>query len=174
MICRAAIAARHQTALPRGEAQASPHWIPPSSTRAEKAVQMNAGEQNRKQGTASKKSRSGSATRQKTTMAGFRVTAEELEQLRELAGQKRLTVASYMRRQTLEHPTTRTRRRANPQTEVLSAILAQLGKLGGNMNQIARRMNMNETPLANEIQDAFAACRQVSKRVNDLLTGADI
>lgn len=135
---------------------------------------MNAARQDGEEGAARSKSRSGSATRQKTTMAGFRVTPQEREQLRELAGRQRLTVASYMRRQTLEHPTTRTRRRANPQTEVLSAILAQLGKLGGNMNQIARRMNMNETPLASEIQDAFAACRQVSKRVNDLLTGVDI
>lgn len=135
---------------------------------------MNAAGQDGEQGTASKKSRSGSATRQKTTMAGFRVTAEELQKLRELAGLKRLTVASYMRRQTLEQYTTKMRRRADPQTEVFSAIQAQLGKLGGNMNQIARRMNMNETPLASEIKDAFAACRQVSKRLNDLLTGADI
>lgn len=160
--------------LATGVALHFPPLDSPLGTRAQRAVQMNAGEQNREQGTASKKNRSGSATRQKTTMAGFRVTEKEREQLRELAGRQRLTVASYMRRQTLEHPTTRTRRRANPQTEVLSAILVQLGKLGGNMNQIARRMNMNETPLASEIQAAFAACRQVSKRINELLTGADL
>jgi Bacterial mobilisation protein (MobC) len=155
--------------------ESPPIGFPPQANEGiRKRFSMNAAGQNGEQGTAAKKSRSGSATRQKTTMAGFRVTAEELQDLRELAGRQRLTVASYMRRQTLEHPTTRTRRRANPQTEVLSAILAQLGKLGGNMNQIARRMNMNETPLASEIQDAFVACRQVSKRVNDLLTGADI
>lgn len=135
---------------------------------------MNAVEQSGEGSAAGRKSRSGSSSRQKTMMAGFRVNAEELRQLRELAGQKRLTVASYMRRQTIEHPTTRTRRRSDPQTELFSAMLAQLGKLGGNMNQIARRMNMNDTPLASEIQAAFAECRTLSRRINDLLTGKDI
>lgn len=135
---------------------------------------MNAAEQNGEQEAASKKSRSGSATRQKTTIVGFRVTLEECQQLKEQAGEKRLTVASYLRRLAIKKRTTQSRRRANQQTEILSAIHAQLGKLGGNMNQIARRVNRKETPLANEIQSAFAECRSLSRRLNDLLTGSGI
>lgn len=122
-----------------------------------------------------KKSRpSGSEKRQKSLVAKFRVTPEEYAQLEELAGRQRLTVASYMRNRTLERVTTASRRRANAQTAVWSGILAQLGRISGNVNQLSKRVNMGDTPLAEEIRSTLAEVRQLGRQMNDLLTGTSI
>lgn len=116
-----------------------------------------------------KPSRRGSETRQKGTVFGFRLSGKEYQQLQELSEREGLTVASYLRRKALVTPTTRAIRRPVVEVQVLSKLLAELHKIGSNINQTARRVNMGDTPLSGEIASTLAACRQVARQVTDLL-----
>lgn len=116
-----------------------------------------------------KSRRSGSDTRQKGRVFGFRLSIEEYGQLHELAEREGLTIASYLRRTALAAPTSRAIRRPVVEVQVLSKLLAELHKIGSNINQTARRVNMGDTPLSGEIASTLAACRQVARQVTDLL-----
>lgn len=130
---------------------------------------MNAGLKQDGEGTQHKPSRSGSDSRQKRLMAGFRVSADEYRQLHELAEREGLTIASYVRGKALTSPTTRAIRRPVVEKKLLASLLGELHKIGSNINQTARRLNMGDTPLSAEITNTLAACRQVARQVTDLL-----
>jgi hypothetical protein len=69
----------------------------------------------------------------------------------------------------LEKPTTRAIRRPVPEVELLRRYLSELHKIGSNINQTTRRINMGDTPLAAEIQTTYAACRELARRVTSIL-----
>jgi hypothetical protein len=66
--------------------------------------------------------------------------------------------------------TTRAIRRPVVEVELLRRYLNELHKIGSNINQTARRVNMGDTPLAADIQTTYAACRDIARRVTDLLS----
>jgi hypothetical protein len=84
---------------------------------------------------------SGSETRRKSRVVGFRASPGEEAQLALNAERAGLTVSSYVRSRALAEPTTRAVRRPTVERAALSHILAQLGKCGSNLNQIARVLN---------------------------------
>ena len=89
-----------------------------------------------------KPSRSGSETRDKSKVIPSRYSPEEWEQVNEAASRAGLTRSSYQRIQTLQTaPKTRSTRRAPIERETLAKVLGQLGKIGSNLNQIARSIN---------------------------------
>lgn len=93
--------------------------------------------------------RRGSETRVKGRVFGFRLSPGEYQQLGELATREGLTIASYLRDRTLTNPTprrTRAIRRPVVEVKLLAAMLGQLHKVRGNINQIARRVNSGDTP----------------------------
>lgn len=55
-----------------------------------------------------------------------------------------LTVAAYVRMQTLETPPPRARPQPSINVKLLSKLLGQVGKIGSNVNQIAARMNRED------------------------------
>jgi hypothetical protein len=112
-----------------------------------------------------------SERRQKGRVVPFRVSPDEYATLTHLADRAGLTLGSYIRCRSLEKPTTRARRRPPAEVQVLTGYLGQLGKLASNANQLARRVNMGETPLAEEIISTLSACRALAVRVKDLLDG---
>ena len=83
----------------------------------------------------------GSETRQKTGWLHVRVSPEERAEIEAAAEAEGLTVGSFIRDKMLKKIATRPRRRPSLDRVLLGQILGQLGKLGGNLNQIARRLN---------------------------------
>ena len=131
---------------------------------------MNGAQEPEGVGTPPKPRRSGSERRQKGRVVPFRVSAEEYAQLDALAEREGLTIGSYIRSRTLTVPTTRAIRRPVVEVELLRRYLNELHKIGSNINQTARRVNMGDTPLAADIQTTYAACREIARRVTDLLS----
>ena len=122
------------------------------------------------EGAQPKPRRSGSERRQKGRIVPFRVSATEYEELDALAEREGLTIGSYVRSRVLTIPTTRAIRRPVAEVKLLTSMLAELHKIGSNINQTARRVNMGDTPLAADIQTTYAACRDIARRVTDLLS----
>ena len=82
-----------------------------------------------------------------------------------------LTISSYVRSRVLTFPTTRAIRRPVVQVQALNRVLAELHKIGSNINQTARRVNMGGTPLTQDMSAALTACRRLAEQVKDMLDG---
>ena len=85
----------------------------------------------------------GSNERRKTKVIGVRVDEIELFEIAENATKHGLSVPSYIRHVTLESVATTRPRKAPPSLDLklLSAAVGAIGKIGNNLNQIARRLN---------------------------------
>ncbi len=116
-----------------------------------------------------KSSRRGSETRQKQRRFTFRMSQDEFQKIEAYAEREGLTVGSYVRSRILTAPTTRAIRRPVVEVKMLTAMLAELHKIGSNINQIARRVNHGDTPLSQEIELTFAACRRIAEQAKDAL-----
>ena len=89
-----------------------------------------------------KAGRCGSETRKRTIAVTTRYDLDEFAELDNAASKAGLTRASYQRVQSLSHPKTRSTRRAPIERELLARLLGQIGKIGSNLNQIARDANL--------------------------------
>ena len=108
--------------------------------------------------------RSGSETRQRTKAVRVRCTDGEHAQLSIAADRVGLTVCSFMRMRCLDTPGPRAVRRPPVERAALSQVLAQLGKCGSNLNQIARALNRGDGPpdgIAEAITEFRATCAQI-------------
>lgn len=112
-----------------------------------------------------------SESRQKQDRLTVRFTPAEREQLEALADRAGLTLGSYLRSRALETPTMRAIRRPTAAVDVLKRLLGQVGKIGGNLNQLAKGVNRGETPLVTDIHDTLAAIRQTAKLICDQMDG---
>jgi len=72
--------------------------------------------------------------------AAFRLTTEELEAVEREAGAAGLTVSAYCRRVVLRHRVTPAARGAD------AAALSALNRVGVNLNQVARHLNVHGRP----------------------------
>jgi hypothetical protein len=113
------------------------------------------------------KARRGSETRKKTHLVTSRYDAEEFAELEEAASRTGLTRASYQRVQSLSKPKTRSTRRAPIERELLAKVLGQLGKIGSNLNQIAR-----DAHLEREVQSEVVAALPTLRALVPLLMTA--
>src|SRR5690349_8693889 len=95
-----------------------------------------------------------SEARQKQERLTVRFTPAEREELEALADREGLTLGSYVRSRSLEQPTTRAVRRPTVAVQLLGGLLAQIGKIGSNLNQIARQLNQGATLPLSEIETA--------------------
>lgn len=82
-----------------------------------------------------------SETRQKTETLGVRVTHEEKAEIEAGATDAGLTIGSYVRATMLKKATTRPTKKPAADLVILGQILGQIGKIGNNLNQIAKRLN---------------------------------
>lgn len=110
-----------------------------------------------------------SEQRQKNRIANFRVTPDEYRQIETNAERGGLTFGSYLRTRALDAPTTRAMRRPVVERVILSKLVAELGRSGSNLNQIARAMNSGETVLIDQIQSVLAEHRQILAAVIEVL-----
>jgi hypothetical protein len=109
--------------------------------------------------------KSGSENRQKQCRVTFRLTQEDYSKVKESASAAGLSVASHVRETMLAGSKIRSRRRPLADVAELAKVYAQLGKIGGNMNQITRRVNFGETPVGAEFLGALAGLKDVLARI---------
>lgn len=95
--------------------------------------------------------RTGSDTRKKQRVVTFRVTDEEHAVIRQNAG--RLTVGTYLRDCAIKTPVTARRQRPLADVAALSKLIAELGRFGSNLNQIARAVHLGELAEARALVD---------------------
>ncbi len=98
--------------------------------------------------TASRLRKSGSETRQKSGIIAFRATAAERARIEAAAERAELSLGAYVRSRVLEVPETRAVRRPAVERALLAGTLAQLGRLNGNLHQIAKHLNFGGTDSA--------------------------
>ncbi len=111
--------------------------------------------------TTSRKSRSGSNTRQRGRRITFRLTEAENAAVELAAERTGLTIASYARERVVDAPQTRSRRRPSVEVESLAKAVAQLGRVGGNLHQIAKHLNFGEVEHAADLPAALREFREV-------------
>jgi hypothetical protein len=99
-------------------------------------------------------SASGSERRQRARIVGFRATDAEHAAVRAAAERAGLTVGAYVRKHTLGAPVERQSRRPNIDRAQVAQLLGQVGRIGGNINQIAHSLNAGGSPSAMLISSA--------------------
>ena len=109
--------------------------------------------------------KSGSDTRQKQRIVNFRATAEEYATVEEAAKNAGLTMGSFIRQTMLATPKTRPRRQARADVAVLAKLIAELNRIGGNINQIARAFNYGEQPETAWLKEALRVLLQTMRAV---------
>jgi hypothetical protein len=112
---------------------------------------------------------SGTETRRRSLAVMARVTPEERAEIEAAAERAGLTLGSFIRERLLTAPVTRAVRRPPVQAAALSKLLGQLGKIGGNLNQIAARLNAGATGRPAEIDAALLTLRETGDRILELL-----
>jgi hypothetical protein len=85
--------------------------------------------------------RSGSETRKRTVLLTARFNQQEAASIRQIADRSGLSIASLMRRALLDTPPPRATRRPPADVQAVARLLGQLGKIGSNINQLAKHAN---------------------------------
>jgi len=113
-------------------------------------------------------SRSGSETRQRHSIIGFRATPDERAELEKAADNAGLSLSSYIRACVLQAPQTRARRRPPVNQAMLAQALATLGRAGGNLYQVSKRLNFGE-PAAADVPGVLAEIRAAGAAIMEAL-----
>lgn len=86
---------------------------------------------------------SGSEKRERAHIIAVRVNGLERAELNLRATRAGISIPAYIRHQALDVPLPRQRNRPAVEMVVLARLLGQVGKIGSNLNQIAKRANMS-------------------------------
>ena len=106
-------------------------------------------------------------------MLSVRFNEQEADALRSLADRAGLSVSSLMRRALLNTPPPRAARRPTVNHKAVAQLLGQLGKIGTNINQLAKQANAgrfqaNSIELAmQDLMELRTACLQALGREPD-------
>ncbi len=115
-----------------------------------------------------RRSRSGSETRQRRHTKLIRFDDAELAKVEASASQAGLTLASFGRAQMLGEVAIRSVRRPAVEKELLAKVLGQLGKVGSNLNQVARAANTDGADAA-EVRAVLAQIKEAAREVMQAL-----
>lgn len=91
-----------------------------------------------------KKKKSGSENRARKIILPVRLTAEEHAEITAKAEAAGVSAGGFLRACGLGQVTPGTKRRAPADKAILERVIAELRRVGNNINQIARAANMNE------------------------------
>lgn len=113
----------------------------------------------------------GSDKRQRTKLVQFRCTVEERTKGERRADMAGLAVGAFARAAFLGETEAgpRAQRRPPADHQALRQILGQLGKIGSNINQIARKLNADEQVAVPELRKALAAYLDLRNVIFDAL-----
>ncbi|WP_257594166.1 MobC family plasmid mobilization relaxosome protein [Parerythrobacter lacustris] len=100
---------------------------------------------------------SGTDKRQRTLTVTVRVTDDERRNLEELSSRAGLAMGAFVRAAALKDPGVRARRRPPVDHVAIRQLLGELGRVGNNLNQIARSLNTGEDIDLPELREALAS-----------------
>ena len=104
--------------------------------------------------------RSGSEKRQRQPRVILRVTPEERAEMRANAAAVGLSLSSFIRSvTTLRQRTRAVHHRPPPEERLVQQLLGQCGRIGGNVYQLVRGMNLGYMPQSPELEDAAKEVR---------------
>jgi hypothetical protein len=112
---------------------------------------------------------SGSEKRARTTHLTIRLTPDERAAIEAAADRASLTAGSYAREVLLGAPPPRQVRRPVVEKQLLAKLLGELGKVGGNLNQLAKATNQGFVVYQNEILVALGGLRLVRDAIMNAL-----
>lgn len=112
---------------------------------------------------------SGSDKRRRSHQSLIRWTDDEFTSITDKADKSGLAVAAFMRAAGLGSPGPRAQRRPPVDHKALRQYLGQVGRLGNNINQIARALNSGEKANLPELKEVLRACIDVLNRINAAL-----
>jgi len=119
-----------------------------------------------------KKNRSGSEKRRRHPRVYSRVTAAERQQIEDAAAAQGLSVSAYLRAIALgERQQTRSVRRRLPEREALEELKGKAGRIGGNIYQILRRLNVSGI-YAPELPDTLRELSKAAQGVTEFIAVA--
>ena len=98
----------------------------------------------------------GSDKRQRNCLKAVRFTPEELARVEADAERRGVTFGSHVRDVLIGAPIPRQSRRPPVERQLLGQVLAQLGKAGSNLNQIARALNSSGSSEGMDVPAALA------------------
>lgn len=112
-----------------------------------------------------KKKRSGSENRKRQPRVIFRVSPEERAEMEANAAAAGLCLSSYVRSATtLRQRTRAVRRRPSPDMLRVAQLLAHSGRIGGNIYQLVRGMNLGDVP---RVEEMYAAAKEARAFIAD-------
>ena len=112
---------------------------------------------------------SGSDKRRRSHQSLIRWTDDEFASITDKADKSGLAVAAFMRAAGLGSTGPRAQRRPPVDHKALRQYLGQVGRLGNNINQIARALNSGEKAKLPELQEVLRACLDILNRINAAL-----
>lgn len=110
---------------------------------------------------------------QKRILVQFRVRNEEKTKLDANAKLAGLTVTDFIKQKTIDIEPKR--KKANPEREILIKGLADLGRIGGNINQIAKVLNTNsgQNITVMHVSEALLEIKKLSNLIIEQLSHGD-
>jgi hypothetical protein len=111
----------------------------------------------------------GSDKRQRGKIIASRCLDEEFTAIAAKADKAGLAVGAFMRAAALGDAGLRAQRRPPADHKALRQIIGQLGRIGNNINQIARALNSGENANFPELHQLVRACTQTINRINAAL-----
>lgn len=100
---------------------------------------------------------SGTEKRRRGDTITVRLTPDERAAIDDLSMRKGLSVGAFMRAAALGDPGPRARPRVPVDAKLLRRLLGEVGRVGNNLNQIARRLNADKAVEPRELRTALAA-----------------
>lgn len=97
--------------------------------------------------------RSGTEKRQRMTSITFRCTPDEKADILAKADRSAISVAALIRHALFNTPPPRAARKPTVEVKAITRLLAELGKIGGNINQAVKHINAGH-PQWNVLQEA--------------------
>lgn len=111
----------------------------------------------------------GSDKRRRIRQSLVRWTDEEFNAIAAKADKAGLAVAAFMRAATLGDAGPRAQRRPPADHKALRQILGELGRVGNNLNQIARALNAGELARLPELKEVLRACLAIRDAIFEAL-----
>lgn len=111
------------------------------------------------------KKKSGSETRKREPIIGFRATEGERAEIQAAAQRAGLTVGSYVRMRALKKQETRAVRRPPVETAQLAQLLGMLGAAGGTMQLLMKKHNAGSVVTGEEFSECLALFRKAAEDI---------
>jgi|GEM_PF-3677335 len=110
-----------------------------------------------------RKKQSGSETRKRAPIIGFRATDAERKEIQASAQRAGLSVGAYVRSRALKKHETRAVRRPPVEAAQLAKLLGMLGAAGGALQLLAKKHGAGDETTSAEFNEAMAAFREAAE-----------